>query len=197
MKQIVLLCCALFFATVAIAKDGDSPALKDAVILIVRHAEKPDSGSGLTTAGEERARAYVSYFEKFAFNATPAAPDYLFAAADSKASRRSRLTLEPLSKATGLAIDDRFKDKQFQELAQDLRSKPHGKRILICWHHGEIPQLVAALGADPGKLFPKGKWPPEVFGWVIKLRYGPDGHLVEAVRINEHLMPDDTDKAAE
>jgi len=64
---------------------------------------------------------------------------------------------------------------------------------LIAWHHGEIPNLVQALGADPGKLFPEGKWPASVFGWVIELRFDHNGQVIpEATKcIHEHLMPDD------
>jgi hypothetical protein len=39
---------------------------QNAVILIIRHAEKPDSGDGLSADGEERAKAYVNYFRRFA-----------------------------------------------------------------------------------------------------------------------------------
>ena len=42
-----------------------------------------------------------------------------------------------------------------------------------------------ALGAGSGQLFPKGKWPDEVYDWVIQLRYDSAGHLVEAKRIKE------------
>ena len=46
----------------------DSPALKDAVILIIRHAEKPESGEGLSPTGEERAKNYVNYYKNYAVN---------------------------------------------------------------------------------------------------------------------------------
>jgi len=169
----------------------DSSGLKDTVVLIIRHAEKPESGDGLTPAGEERAKAYVGYFKSYTVDTKPVTIDYLFAAADSKGSRRPRLTLTPLSKATGMAIDQRFTDKEFQKLANELRAKPHGGNVLICWHHGEIPGLLRALGAKPEELLPKGKWPDDIFGWVIQLRYDEKGQLVEAKCIKENLMPDD------
>src|SRR5258708_1358262 len=76
-----------------------SPNLKDTAILIIRHAEKPDSGSGLSPAGEKRAQAYVRYFKTFTIDSQPLRLDYLFATADSAASHRPRLTIEPLSQA--------------------------------------------------------------------------------------------------
>ena len=34
-------------------------------ILIIRHAEKPEAGSGLAPAGVQRAQAYIEYFQHF------------------------------------------------------------------------------------------------------------------------------------
>jgi hypothetical protein len=170
-----------------LSHDGKSNALSNAVILVIRHAEKPADGNGLAAEGKTRAEAYVNYFSNFTMDGQPLKPDYLFATADSKQSHRARLTIEPTSKSLGLAIDNRFADEQFQKLADEIRAKPHGKCILICWHHGEIPQLVQALGADPGQLLPKARWPDAVYNWVIELRYDSDGHLVESKRITEEF----------
>ena len=164
--------------------------------MVIRHAEKPDAGSGLSAAGEARAAAYVNYFKNFKVEGQPLKLDCLFAAADSKASHRPRLTIEPTSKALGLDINSRFKAGDFQGLADEIRSQPHGQAILIAWHHGKIPSLLRALGADPDQVIPKGKWPDDVFGWLIQLRYDSDGHLMEAKRINEKLMPDDSSEPA-
>jgi hypothetical protein len=164
-------------------------ALGDAVVLIIRHAEKPDKGVTLSPEGRQRAEAYVHYFQHFAVDGQPLGLDYLVATADSSGSERPRLTLEPLGKALGLKIDQRFKSKQCEELAEDLRAHPRGKHILICWHHGKIPQLVTALGADAEQLLPGGKWPDDQFGWVLELHYDRHGQLIprEAKRIEEHL----------
>jgi hypothetical protein len=169
-----------------------SSPLKNAVILIIRHAEKPDEGSGLIADGEARARAYVNYFKNFSVNGQPLKLTWLFVAADSKKSQRPRLTIEPTSEALGLPMDSRFKDKNFQGLADEIQSQPHGTGILIVWHHEKIPDLLQALGADPGKVIPNSKWPEDVFGWLIELRYDEKGQLSEIKRINEKLMPDDS-----
>ncbi len=166
-------------------------ALSNAVILIIRHAEKPDDGSGLSDEGEARAKAYVNYFKTFTLDGQPLKLDHLFAAADSKESRRPRLTLEPTSQALGLPIDVQFKNKSYQELADELQSQPHGHAILIAWHHEKIPALLRALGADSAQVIPNDKWPSAVFGWVIQLRYDSNGKLIETKRINEKLMPTD------
>jgi hypothetical protein len=201
MKFKLLLCglLALAIPTAIFARSyaAKSGALQNAVILIIRHAEKPDDGSGLSAEGEMRAKAYVNYFKNLTIDGQPLKLDYIFAAADSKDSQRPRLTITPTSQALGLAIDSRFKDKNFQELAAEIQSRPHGKTILISWHHEEIPALLRALGANPNQVIPNAKWPGDVFGWVIELRYDADGRLLETKRINEKLLPDDLNKHAE
>jgi hypothetical protein len=183
--------------TTAFMQDGDkaAPGLKETVVLIIRHAEKPETGLELSPAGRQRAEAYPGYFKSFMVGGKPLKLEHIFATADSKNSHRPRLTTEPLGKALGLEVDNRFANKKFQDLVDELQTKDHGRQILICWHHGEIPKLVKALGADPGKLLPEGHWPDGVFNWVVELRYDGDGHLIagEAKRINEKLMPGDGD----
>ncbi len=165
----------------------DSGGLDNAVALIIRHGEKPAEGDGLTPAGEERANRYPAFFENFTVDSTPMKPDCLFAAADSKDSHRPRLTIEPLSRALGLQIDTRFKAAKFADLAAELRGRPHGKCILICWRHEVIPDLLQALGADPGQVIPNSKWPGSVYNWVIQLRYDNTGKVIDEKRIEENF----------
>ena len=204
MKRIVGCCSALVaalgfaFAQVEDHSYGDAndcPGLRDNVILIIRHAEKPEDGAGLTFEGEERAKAYVKYFQDYKLDGRPLKLDHLFATADSKQSQRPRLTVEPLGKALGLEIDDRFPAKNPGRFIQELRTREHGKTMLICWHHKEIPELVRGLGADPVAFLPKGEWPDDVFGWVLELHFDHNGQLnrEKSRRFNEHLRPDDRD----
>jgi hypothetical protein len=184
----------LFILTVCrTAPAEDFAGLKDAVVLVIRHAEKPESGSELSAEGVERAKAYVHYFETFQVDAKPVKLDSLFATRDSKNSNRPRLTLEPLSRALNLPLNCNFKNKEPETLAQELESTPHGTNILICWHHEKIPDLLRDLGSDPGALLPEGKWPASVYGWVIELRYDHQGRIepAECKRINEALRPGD------
>lgn len=111
-------------------------ALKNGVILIIRHAEKPDTGDSLSAAGAARAQAYVNYFKNFTLAGQPLQLDCAIATADSASSRRPRLTIEPLAKALGLTIDTQFNDNQCSQLGQAILSHPAGTNILICWHHG-------------------------------------------------------------
>src|SRR6516162_3067989 len=180
------------FALTLAADSQDGP--KDAVILIIRHGEKPAAGPYLAPEGEQRAEAYVRYFQDFTVDSERLTPNAVFAAQDSNASQRPRLTVEPFAKAAGLQVDARFPSNHSDKFAAALRTTEHGKRILICWHHGDVPNLLQALGAKPEDVLPNGKWPDSVYGWVLLLRYDRHGHLLPGSvrRIDEHLMPDDS-----
>ena len=169
------------------AQDGP----KDSVVLIIRHAEDAGSGHGLSPRGQERAEAYKNYFQNFTVDSKRRKPDAVLVAADSKQSHRPRLTVEPFAKAAKLPIDSRFGNKQPTDLADELRANHQGKVLLICWHHGQIPALLRALGAAPERLLPNGKWPKAVYDWVIVVSYDENGRLVpeSTRRISEHLLP--------
>jgi hypothetical protein len=179
-------------ALIVVADAQDGP--KDAVVLIIRHAEDGGPGRDLAPRGHERAEAYKNYFLNFTVDSKRLEPDVVLAAKDSKKSHRPRLTVEPFAKAAKLPIDTRFGNNQSTELAADLRANHQGKVILICWRHGNIPALLSALGANLIVLLPGGKWPGSVYDWVILLSYDQDGRLIPAStrRINEHLMPGDS-----
>ncbi len=177
---------------------GEQPcaALENTTILIIRHAEKPPSGPELTPAGQARARAYVAYFAGLKIEGQPVTLDHIFCTADTAGSHRPRSTVEPLSAALHLPLDNRFKTKDPGALTGELRSRSHGKAILICWHHGEIPALLAGLGANPAALLPGGEWPPAEFGWVVELRYDDQGRLRAAECVKENLRLADATTAA-
>jgi hypothetical protein len=184
----VLLACTPIVA--ADAQDGP----KNGTVLIIRHAENPETGHGLSPRGEQRAEAYTNYFRNFTFDSKRLEPNVIFAAKDSKQSHRPRLTVEPFAKAENLQIDTRFGSDHSNDLAADLRANEQGKVVLVCWRHGVIPDLLRALGEKPKKLLPDGKWPDAVYDWVILLSFDQDGRLIpeRSKRVNEHLMPGDS-----
>lgn len=157
---------------------GSSSDFSNAIILLIRHAEKPDTGTGLSPEGEQHAQDYVDYFTHYTIQGHPITIDALYATQDSKASMRPRLTLTPLSLALGLPIDTSYDDKQVKELADQLRSHAKDKTVLICWHHGQIPDLLKALGASSKKLLPNGTWPGKEFSWTVQLCYDKHGALI-------------------
>ena len=181
---------ALARASAADSQEGP----KNSVILIIRHAENPPNGHGLSPRGEERAKAYINYFLNFTVDSKRLEPNAVVVAADSKHSHRPRLTVQPFAKAANLTIDSRFANKQPADLAAALRANYQGKVILICWHHGQIPAVLRALGADPETLLPGGKWPRDVYDWVIMVSFDENGHLIPegTKRITEHLLEGDS-----
>ncbi|WP_244661931.1 flagellar basal body-associated protein FliL [Mesorhizobium huakuii] len=174
--------------SISAALETTSSGLADATVLIIRHAEKPDSGTGLSPAGEARAQAYVGYFQHLMLNGVEFRPDTLIATADSPNSARERLTLTPLSQALGVPIDLRFSNTDLASLVHLLTSEAHGKSVLIAWHHGTLPQIIEALGGDPHALLPDGYWPDNVFDAVVALRYDHDGKFIPG---SEQLIHED------
>ena len=170
-------------------------------ILIIRHAEKPEPESGdpgLSSAGQARAQAYRAYFKKYIFNSQPTKLDYLFAAADRHKSHRPRLTLEPLAQELGLTINSDYKYDDPEKLAAAIlkKAKYDDSRILICWEHKEMPNLIRALGVDPAKLLPQSIWPENIFGWTLQIAYDANGNLIPALTVcnPQKLMYTDCDE---
>ena len=193
-SRAAVLACLLIVLGVGFSARGhdnapfQSTALARATVLIIRHAEEPDHGDGLSPVGETHANNYVGYFENYRVSGATTIPlSALFAAANSSSSHRPVLTLTPLSLATGLPIDSQFKDDDYAKLADALQSTDHGRFIVVCWHHGNIPNLIRALGGDPQELLPDGKWPGDQYGWVIQLHYDKQGLLKSSKLVVENL----------
>jgi len=182
----------LAFGLTLVAHAQEGP--KNSVVLIIRHAENPANGHGLSPRGEERAKAYETYFQNFTVDGKRLEPQAVVVAADSKQSHRPRLTVQPFAKAAKLTIDNRFVNKQPTDLAAALRANYQGKVILVCWHHGQIPALLRALGAAPETLLPNGKWPKDVYDWVIMVSFDENGRVIpqSTKRISEHLLQGDS-----
>ncbi|OWK35028.1 histidine phosphatase family protein [Fimbriiglobus ruber] len=165
------------------------------VVLVIRHAEKPpadDMSVDLNAAGKARAKNLFKLFEKSPSRPDPfPKPDFIFATKNSKNSHRPVETVTPLSEKLRLPIEHQSKNEGFAQLANELfgQAKYSGKIVLICWHHGEMPDLVTSLKAEP--VPPKLK--PAVFDRVWQIRYDAKGNG-KLTDLPQHLMPDDSDK---
>jgi hypothetical protein len=153
--------------------------LAESNVLLIRHAEKPVRGKGLSPMGEARAEGYAAYFP----NLPLARPSYshLFAAEDSHKSHRPKLTLTPLQDRIGVHIEQPFPDDKDHKFAKWLLEPTRdftSQNIVICWHHGKILELAKHLlkGYKPPKEadWPEPPWPPEVFGWLLWISYDKD-----------------------
>src|SRR4051794_17678509 len=96
---------------VAVPVRADDPPKRPACILLIRHAEKPDDDEdeSLSKAGRKRAEALYQLFEKADRRKVLPRPDFIFAAHNSKNSRRSVETVKPLAKKLGLSVDDAYR----------------------------------------------------------------------------------------
>jgi phosphohistidine phosphatase SixA len=148
------------------------------VVLVMRHGEKSadPSDPDLTAAGQARAKALADYIPR-----EFGAPDFIFASAISKHSARPYETVQPLSERTGVPIDATIADQDYGVLASDLLSDAHyaAKRVVVCWHHGNIPSLMRALGAANG-AYPD-PWDPAVFNLILKVEFPAGGPSVAKV----------------
>lgn len=173
--------------------DRGRRGLRDVTVLIVRHAEKPAAGSGLSPQGEQRAQAYARYFDPLQLDGQSLVPGRLIATRDSKDSVRPRLTLTPLSQRLNLPIGQPYADADVDKLVKLLGKDNQAPVVLIAWHHGHIDQLIDALGADAKTLTGHKSWPGNVYDWLVVLRFDGHGRL-DASRsrlVQEHLLPGD------
>jgi hypothetical protein len=141
-------------------------------ILVMRHAEKPPDPMDphLSDVGRARANRLADYIPT-AFDI----PDFIFATAVSEHSARPVETVTPLSQRIGVPIDATFADQDYSALAHEIlaQSKFFDKLIVVCWHHGNIPSFMLALGAKSGQ-FPD-PWDPQVFNLILRVDYTDSG----------------------
>src|SRR5262245_16200988 len=130
------LCLLLALAPARADEAKNAPAC----VLLIRHGEKPADGEPLSAEGKRRGAALPKLF-----GALPK-PDFVFAAKDSKKSHRCTETVAPLAKKLELKVDDRFANEDYAKLATELRERKYaGKTVLVCWHHGNLPELAGKL----------------------------------------------------
>ncbi|SOB79210.1 hypothetical protein [Streptomyces sp. 1331.2] len=170
-----------------------------AVVMIIRHGEKPDGGhpgldengkqdgKSLTERGWARARALPSLF-------SPPAPGLhtparIFAAADQgplAGAHRMRQTVTPLAAALGLTVDTGYAESQESALAGAALAG--AQPVLICWEHSRIPRIVEALGAV-GSGAPAA-WPDRFdLVWVFSR---PAGGAWSFQEVRQHLLDGDS-----
>lgn len=139
-------------------------------ILLLRHAEKTGDPNDihLSPEGAARAARLAEYIP-----ATFGAPQFLIATAQSKRSRRPIETISPLATRLGDAVSFTadHDDRDYGAVATQLMSDPRylGALVVVCWHHGTLPQFAQALGAQPG-TYP-APWDDRVFNLILACDY--------------------------
>jgi hypothetical protein len=155
-----------------------------AEILLFRHGEKTGDPTDLhlNPRGRLRAAALPRLFPQ-RFDT----PDFLFASKVSERSNRAVETITPLAQVLHLPIDHRFLNEDYAALVTEVftHSQYSGKVVLICWHHGNLAPLAAALGVNE-RLAP---WPDNQFDRVWRLRYSGG---VAFADLPQHLLEGDS-----
>ncbi|HEX5875432.1 MAG TPA: hypothetical protein VFY60_12355 [Pyrinomonadaceae bacterium] len=112
-------------------------------------------------------------------------PDFLFATEPTNSSSRPVETITPTAQALqffkndpGLTINANFTNDTngITALTSEILGNPNtygGKYVLICWHHGTIPELTEAFKVPPSQL-PWTKWPSTVFDLIFFITW-PSG----------------------
>jgi hypothetical protein len=95
-------------------------------------------------------------------------PNYIFATARSKDSKRPIETVTPLATALKVPLNDGFADNEasIQKMTNAILNDFPGKIILVCWHHGMIPAIAKALGIGRPP-----KWDAKVFDRVWQITF--------------------------
>jgi hypothetical protein len=138
------------------------------MIMVIRHAEKPDSYDGqayagvdaagdtcgsagsesLVTLGWQRAGALNTLFAPpWGPKAPLLQPLAIYAAdplddKDKEPSQRPFETVSPLAALLGLTIDAKHKKSDYDKVVKDALAKPGP--VLICWQH----ELIVSIGQE-------------------------------------------------
>ncbi|OCX50998.1 histidine phosphatase family protein [Mucilaginibacter sp. PPCGB 2223] len=177
MKKALLyvLCLVVCFIT-AHTTFAQSENLK---LVFIRHAEKPLKGSNLTCQGLNRSLQLPAVLvKKFGV------PDYLMVPqlglGDTTKHSRMFQTIAPLAIQYNLAIATTHKEKDFDQIAADL--KAHKGTIIITWEHKAIPGIVKALG-----IAETLNWPDDDYDsiWIVTFKNG----LPQLIKDKEGLHP--------
>lgn len=145
MKKIIFLVSTLFSFSV-FAEDTTLEKNVETIV-IVRHAEKPDSNLGqLTCQGLNRSLLLPDYFKTYFPK-----PDYIFAPDPAVKNKqwsyvRPEATIEPTAIRLGLPVNTQIGFNQPAELVDHLlQDKYHSAVIYVAWEHVNIQKIARIL----------------------------------------------------
>jgi len=158
----LLLCLAIYFVTVK-SVFAQAENLK---LVFIRHAEKPLKGSNLTCQGLNRSLQIPAVLvKKFGV------PQYLMVPqlglGDTTKHSRMFETIAPFAMQYNLAIATTHNEKDFTQIAADLKSRTG--TTIITWEHKAIPGIVKALGVTEAL-----NWPDDDYDsiWIVIFKNG-------------------------
>jgi len=104
---------------------------------------------------------------------------------DSK-SRRPQSTVTPLYQKLGVALNTTYSEGEEPALAADVMAR--SGTVLICWHHGHIPNLATDIGGS-GLGIPT-TWPSQRFDMIWVLGRDASGAWAFS-QLPQYLLPGD------
>jgi hypothetical protein len=142
MKPNFILILSLLFIPMALAaqKNNHTSSLK---VVIIRHAEKPASGSNLSCAGLNRSLALPKVLDTLV-----GIPDYTYIpeinTGKKTSSARMFQTITPYAVQKNLTLNTKYKVSDTTKIAQTILSSKG--TVLLVWDHSNIPGLARNLG---------------------------------------------------
>ena len=164
-----------------------------AQVVIIRHAEKPDSGNELSPQGWLRAKALPQFFNNNKIVNQFGIPAAIYAGAPKKndGSVRSIQTVTPYAQSLGMNIHQDFNKDQFETMVEEVLNNDSYKdrTVIICWEHNDIPEIAHLFGASDAP----DKWQGGVFdrAWVIQFQNEKVSNYLD---LPQHLLPSDSIK---
>ena len=175
------------------------------VIILSRHAEKPDPDKGivgvdhtgrtdehsLSVRGWQRAGALAALLAHApeVSHSGLVRPERVIATKPTKSarSRREVDTAAPVAERLGLRLVDDHGHGQLPGLVKEVLSYP--APALVIWHHGEIPAVAKALGADPDQIPPH--WPDHRYDLLWLLTRDAQSNHYDVSVIPQRLLAGD------
>ena len=130
-------------------------------IMLIRHGEKSsDDPVHLSARGMFRAQEYAKFFMKDEYR-----PDiiYAFKQKDKKSSNRAEETVLPLFKflktqpdSKAITLNNEYERDEVKKLVKDVLhflDKEKNKKVLICWEHDVIIDILHELGHTDVKSY--------------------------------------------
>ena len=128
---IIFLTLFIFTPSSLFCQDGD------AIIFLVRHADRSGNDDVLSDAGKQRAQTLMHVLEQVQLDAI-FSTDYA----------RTRETVKPLARGQKLDINI-YDPADLNGLIATIQSQYAGGRVLVVGHSNTIPQTINALGVQP------------------------------------------------
>jgi hypothetical protein len=159
---------ALISVAILLLASGAARA-QPAQVFLIRHAEKPEEGNGLSLKGRERAAALAPFFlgTDALLEHGPPAAIYAQAQKHKSSSARPIETVKPLAAALGLSINKSFDRDDYASMVREIMTTAKYKNhtVVICWEHKIIPKIAAEFGATTAPQ----TWEGSVYDrvWII------------------------------